>query len=1487
MQWLNSLDDAVDRISKAEHSNHRPQKEIGEPALSTGTSHDVPGPLHQEFIIPQPAPNDTASPDRKISSTSSSQFENFNNPSSGVPPIVPQSSLLDDESNTETRTMQSPALAIVRKVPQSSFWRNATISSSKNGLSENGAEKVVNQLQFTAVVQISEVASENKGPLSDVLLNLLDSNPKSSDKSEKESSDRAFRNGSGPKRQQLNPDSPARVQSSDKDFSKLAWTSSTVQFEKEDYSDFPFSIPLPSWDGAVGEPFVPEMNSYGVFHVRLLRAQRLPCPAGSSVHAFVSLPPWQGRVRTESTLAFLTTSEHGVCIRWEQLSDAGLCSMMNAWSSKESPVPSIKIELMFSPLGMGVFVLSMCTLDLTCETLMKSPGTWKTQWCQATVAPLQTASGKEYLADDRKPFIEVEAMFSPTTTESHDRASASDDGSIEVESGQETELPLVDFLDQSNRSVRFPVDDADASTIKSFGTNAPMNPSQPHLLRAVSIWLPATCSVCSKIMMGRNQGFHCEVCDIHCCSDCRLNVDFQISCGSGAARRAVESSLQSRFSISNILSVVAPVAEGYLEKKALDSDDKNGSTAPNSSHGLINAFKEQQEPGIGCLKLQFVKACLFERAVPADTELDDVIESSKTRGLQRGDYYARVSWTGSKQSSRTRNLQSTGNLLFNSREMRFDVAHYGIEYRLEVIDAATDTAVGTALISTQGMLQQQRDLMVTESGASVLQFLQGPIRFEGKRRLTLELRTDVKNGFSPAFFVSSKYNRTASSDGKTQPGDISGWIEVLVGLEEDVGRLYGREHPFECPPRPPADLNMINFQNHIARIGALLADAKTGLDKYNYMVSWKNPSLTILSLIIFVIFCLRFNAEYSGSLPFFFLILCMLHFAWNRGQGGIKNRFIRKEIEACRKEGDVSVNYTLHRPIGSIDVAVLRGKHLRSRELGLTGKIGCQIYWDPVRYGNESTKKATTSLDKAAASNHQIGSTDSHYTAEPVWDEIHDSDESRRLKQLLPSKGDFFESSQDITDSRALQFPILQPFKVMKSSMNDSNRYLNGRLEPWATSPGAVVFEVRFQDILNSLPGFDDVLGEVAIPFSKLAEAGEISGWFKVLEVGVTRVAPGEDEALIKPSPAAPSGENADSVAGNETPQIFLALKWTPPDTTTEPTETDREASVVIQEEFVRSSIISRANKVDLVGSSIGALNTALGIGGNVQFVQNTLGSLMDILEGIRNAFNFTDPYKSSVLFALLVVIWIFLALIPTRFIVLLAGLAQYAATFFGQYGHVFQSKKKRPNSPMDTSSESEVLTNRDDGENKSSPIVTWIMNAIRGLPTDEDLRKTYFWESRRRGARESEKHAAEKRLSRLQRLWKAQWHAIIKLRTQSTQRMGSVSPRTSSSSDCKSFPWETVFAMVQGHRFLWWQTVRDFDNGEPPSGRIFLSGHAGLTGPSPLEMRELSAEELPLVVGIFGRGLKVQERIIMLASNVQVKECLESAVLGASLKDD
>lgn len=103
-----------------------------------------------------------------------------------------------------------------------------------------------------------------------------------------------------------------------------------------------------------------------------------------------------------------------------------------------------------------------------------------------------------------------------------------------------------------------------------------------------------------------------------------------------------------------------------------------------------------------------------------------------------------------------------------------------------------------------------------------------------------------------------------------------------------------------------------------------------------------------------------------------------------------------------------------------------------------------------------------------------------------------------------------------------------------------------------------------------------------------------------------------------------------------------------------------------------------------------------------------------------------------------------------------------------------------------------------------------------------------------------------------------------------------------------RHWTWETAFGLLEGHRFIWWRSEKHFDTGEAPLGRIFFAGHSGLAGLSPLDLKELSKEEIPFVVSIFGRGLqnelKEQQKITLLAPSSDAKQTLENAVLCASM---
>ena len=91
-------------------------------------------------------------------------------------------------------------------------------------------------------------------------------------------------------------------------------------------------------------------------------------------------------------------------------------------------------------------------------------------------------------------------------------------------------------------------------------------------------------------------------------------------------------------------------------------------------------------------------------------------------------------------------------------------AHYGTEFRIEVIDATTDKPVGTSLLTTQGLLQMQRDNLIAEEGLTISSILSYGRRQRNMRKFHLELRTGVKSGFGLDFYNSGKSKDTPRND---------------------------------------------------------------------------------------------------------------------------------------------------------------------------------------------------------------------------------------------------------------------------------------------------------------------------------------------------------------------------------------------------------------------------------------------------------------------------------------------------------------------------------------------------------------------------------------------------------------------------------------------------------------------------------------------------------------------------------------------------
>lgn len=91
---------------------------------------------------------------------------------------------------------------------------------------------------------------------------------------------------------------------------------------------------------------------------------------------------------------------------------------------------------------------------------------------------------------------------------------------------------------------------------------------------------------------------------------------------------------------------------------------------------------------------------------------------------------------------------------------------------------------------------------------------------------------------------------------------IIGWVEVEAGLEEHVQKLY--KTGFECPRRPPKELNMVYFQGQLNRVKSLVDDVTALFDDARYILSWENGGVTACALYFFITICLKFDSEYWG-----------------------------------------------------------------------------------------------------------------------------------------------------------------------------------------------------------------------------------------------------------------------------------------------------------------------------------------------------------------------------------------------------------------------------------------------------------------------------------------------------------------------------------------------------------------------------------------------------------------------------------------------
>lgn len=599
-------------------------------------------------------------------------------------------------------------------------------------------------------------------------------------------------------------------------------------------------------------PFHHSMNCHGVVHVRVLRAQHLTCSVDSSLQVIYSLQPWNGRIRSERASSYKGPSEAGICARWDRPKNGkdnkvsidnddtnGTVSMVHAYNSEETPVPNILIQLKESAL---MFEREVCSMLLSCKPLMSQPGVFHRRWCVVDEKKSKNNSTEGRQKGTKPTLFLVEACFEP----SHN----GEDSSNEHQPTVTLDVPSPEVEDKKDTRNRCDTHGSDVSLsqhsvrtkVTSVGTMKRLT-SKPHLFRNYTSLRPTYCAICNTMIAWKLKGYQCEVCRIDCCTDCQLRIDVELPCGSEQAKEAVKKSFEGKLSLAKIYEVVAP------KKLSEEDQESNKDTGGSSKH----SDKDEWKDGVGTFTIRIKSACIFRSHFPPETDLRQILEVNDR--LRSGDYYARVSWTDSKKTRRTKTVFQSAKPIFDSDDIVVTSLHYGTEFKIEVIDASTDLCIGSKLLTTQGLLQWQRDNIGWGLSFSSL-LNEEPLQLK-RRPARFELRDNVKTGFGLDFYNASKISETERA------GEISGWIDVDLSFEENKD-LYSLSHPKPCPVRPADDFNVELIQLHVARMTAIFEDFQNFAESYNYVVSWKNPALTSLSLLLFVSLTIKFNAEYSG-----------------------------------------------------------------------------------------------------------------------------------------------------------------------------------------------------------------------------------------------------------------------------------------------------------------------------------------------------------------------------------------------------------------------------------------------------------------------------------------------------------------------------------------------------------------------------------------------------------------------------------------------
>ncbi|CAN0131113.1 unnamed protein product, partial [Ectocarpus sp. 4 AP-2014] len=465
-----------------------------------------------------------------------------------------------------------------------------------------------------------------------------------------------------------------------------------------------------------------------------------------------------------------------------------------------------------------------------------------------------------------------------------------------------------------------------------------------HLFRVKTFSAPVWCEICEGFLLGmRNQGFCCEACGMNVHRGCQLRANFSKSCP-GQGRKGAGGSKDGGTPEGNRKS--RDVEEGVgLIQVHLRSAHRCGTRC----HGGHHSYLDNERGGfMGSGTYSAAASAAAAAGTPTATDpFQAAMGDAEKKGFQinggmfspgrrrargngwkeddgffRGDHYCRVR-VGRKgdpsdlvEEVRTEAVFQTPDPVFD-RTWVFVAPSYDSFVTIDLVDASTDRPAGRFETTVIGLLQADYDA-----------------RAVGKMPPSHEHRNI----------------RLLSPGMAEDEASITGLLQARVEFDESTEALFGPNGILGpggggalrlVPSRQKADLGVETLRSLVARIKGVFLWFKMAKDCYSRVMSWDNPALSSISLMAFVYLTLVANAEYLlALLPFSLLMFMTWGFLQRRGGGYVQSWVSSESGGAQGPGGSKGAGF---RAVGTLKIAVVRGKGLISSDLNLPGNAYVRV----------------------------------------------------------------------------------------------------------------------------------------------------------------------------------------------------------------------------------------------------------------------------------------------------------------------------------------------------------------------------------------------------------------------------------------------------------------------------------------------------------------------------------------------------------------